>query len=40
MARVGIEWVFALGEMMALSGVLTFFGVLSYTYGRRALVEW
>ncbi|NEU58634.1 MFS transporter [Halorussus sp. MSC15.2] len=40
MSAVGMEWVFFLGGATALSGVVTFFLVLSSTHGRRALAEW
>jgi MFS family permease len=40
MGQFGIEWVFFVGGVAALSGVLTFFGVLSWNYGSRALRQW
>jgi len=36
----GMEWVFFLAGATAPSGVLTFFGVLSYSYGTGALTRW
>lgn len=40
MSTVGIEWVFFVGGLAALSGAAAFFGVLSYRYGASALTEW
>ncbi|WP_101296117.1 MFS transporter [Halegenticoccus soli] len=40
MSTSGMEWVFFLGGAAALSGVLTFFFVLSSQYGRHALTHW
>lgn len=40
MGTAGIEWVFFAGGFAAFSGVLTFFGVLSWNHGRRALRQW
>ena len=40
MGRFGIEWVFFLGGLAALTGVATFLGVLSRTHGSRALRQW
>jgi MFS family permease len=40
MTGVGMEWVFYVGGAFAVTGVLTFFGVLSYNHGNRALAEW
>ncbi|WP_436909068.1 MFS transporter [Halosimplex marinum] len=40
MGTAGIEWVFFAGGVAALSGVVTFFGVLSWNHGRRALRQW
>lgn len=40
MTQIGIEWVFYLAGLFAVSGVLTFFGILSYTHGRHALAQW
>lgn len=40
MSEAGIEWVFFLGSAAALSGVVTFFLVLSSVHGRRALAKW
>jgi MFS family permease len=40
MGQHGIEWVFFLGGIAALSGVATFVGVLSWTHGPSALREW
>lgn len=40
MTEVGMEWMFFLGGVAALSGALTFFGVLSYTHGRPTLTKW
>lgn len=37
MGQFGIEWVFFAGGAAALSGVLTFFGVLSWDHGANAL---
>jgi hypothetical protein len=39
-AGAGIEWVFFLGGGAALSAVVTFLGVLSWSHGRGALTEW
>ncbi|ODR79593.1 MFS transporter [Haladaptatus sp. W1] len=40
MTGPGIQWVFYVGGIASISGVLTFFGVLSYSYGSEALTEW
>jgi len=40
MGNAGIEWVFFAGGIAALSGVVTFFGVLSWNHGRQALSQW
>lgn len=40
MGTAGIEWVFFAGGFAALSGVITFFSVLSWNHGRRALHQW
>lgn len=40
MGQFGIEWVFFAGGVAALSGVVTFFGVLSWNHGSRALHQW
>ncbi|MFC7138520.1 MFS transporter [Halosimplex aquaticum] len=40
MGTAGIEWVFFAGGFAALSGVVTFFGILSWNHGRRALHQW
>jgi len=40
MGTAGIEWVFFAGGFAALSGVVTFFGILSWNHGRRALRQW
>jgi MFS family permease len=40
MGQFGIEWVFFAGGVAALSGVVTFFGVLSWQHGSRALHQW
>jgi len=40
MTNVGMDWVFFLGGGAALSGALTFVGVLSYDHGTRALTRW
>ncbi|WP_458206851.1 MFS transporter [Haladaptatus sp. NG-SE-30] len=40
MTGPGIEWVFYVGGLASISGVLTFFGVLSYSHGARALTQW
>ncbi|SFL50877.1 Predicted arabinose efflux permease, MFS family [Halogranum rubrum] len=40
MAEVGMEWVFYVGGVSAITGVLTFLGVLSYFHGPSALTEW
>ena len=40
MANVGMASVFYVGGAFAVAGVLTFFGVLSHSHGRRALSEW
>ncbi len=39
-ARFGIEWVFFIGGGAALSGVLTFAGILYATHGTDALSSW
>ncbi len=36
----GIQWVFYFGGTAAISGVLTFLGVLSYSHGTKALTQW
>ncbi len=40
MTGPGIEWVFYVGGLASISGVLTFFGVLSYSHGAKALTRW
>ena len=40
MGQFGIEWVFFAGGLAALSGVVTFFGILSWEHGSRALHQW
>ncbi len=40
MTGPGIQWVFYVGGIASISGVLTFFGVLSYSYGSEALTQW
>lgn len=40
MTTVGMEWVFFLGGAAAVSGAITFFGVLVYNHGNRALTSW
>lgn len=40
MTDVGMEWVFYVGGASAITGVLTFLGVLSYFHGPSALTEW
>ena len=40
MGTAGIEWVFFAAGVAALSGVMTFFGVLSWNHGRQALHQW
>ncbi|WP_410764442.1 MFS transporter [Haloferax sp. DFSO60] len=40
MADVGMEWVFFIGGGAAITGVLTFLGVLVYSHGSGALTEW
>lgn len=40
MGQFGIEWVFFTGGAAAISGVLTFFGVLSWDHGANALRQW
>ncbi|SEO88101.1 Major Facilitator Superfamily protein [Halogranum amylolyticum] len=40
MAEVGMAWVFYVGGASAITGVVTFFGVLSYFHGPTALTEW
>ena len=40
MGQFGIEWVFFAGGAAALSGVVTFFGVLRWQHGSRALHQW
>lgn len=40
MGQFGIEWVFFAGGIAALSGVATFFGVLAWDHGARALHQW
>jgi MFS family permease len=40
MGQFGIEWVFVLGGLAALSGVVTLLGVLSWQHGSRALRQW
>jgi MFS family permease len=37
---IGMQWVFAVGAIAAFSGVFTFLGILSRSYGTRALTEW
>jgi MFS family permease len=37
---VGMQWVFVVGAFAAISGVVTFVGILARTYGTRALAEW
>ncbi len=39
-ASFGIEWVFYLGGVAAISGVLTFAGILYATHGSQALSSW
>ncbi|WP_049971832.1 MFS transporter [Haladaptatus cibarius] len=40
MTGPGIQWVFYVGGLASISGVLTFFGVLSYSHGAKALTQW
>lgn len=40
MEQFGIEWVFFVGGFAALSGVMTFLGVLSWNHSSRALHQW
>lgn len=40
MGQFGIEWVFFAGGVAALSGVLTFFGILFWSHGSAALYRW
>lgn len=40
MSSIGMDWVFYLGGLVAVSGVLTFLYALVRTYGRGALTEW
>ncbi len=40
MTGPGIQWVFYVGGLTSISGVLTFFGVLSYSHGAKALTQW
>jgi MFS family permease len=40
MTEVGMEWVFYVGGASAITGVLTFLGVLSFFHGPSALTEW
>nr|WP_245944510.1 MFS transporter [Haloplanus salinus] len=40
MGQFGIQWVFFVGGLAALSGVATFLGILSWNHGSRALHRW
>lgn len=40
MTEVGMAWVFYVGGASAITGVVTFLGVLSYFHGPTALTEW
>ncbi|MDG5776519.1 MFS transporter [Haloarculaceae archaeon H-GB2-1] len=40
MSTYGIDWVFYIGGVAALSGILVFYGVLSVRHGPRALRQW
>ncbi|WP_317176101.1 MFS transporter [Halomontanus rarus] len=40
MTQIGMSWVFFLAGFFALSGVIMFVGLLSYTQGRNALSTW
>jgi MFS family permease len=40
MDSVGMQWVFVVGGVTALTGVLTFFGIVSWRYGPRELARW
>ncbi|MFB6211296.1 MAG: MFS transporter [Halobacteriales archaeon] len=40
MTDYGMQWVFFLGGTLALTGVVTFFSILSRKHGSRALAEW
>lgn len=40
MTSIGIEWVFYLAGLFALSGVCTFLAVLAHGHGWRALTSW
>jgi len=40
MGQFGIEWVFFAGGLAALSGVVTFLGILSWDHGSHALRQW
>lgn len=40
MDSVGMAWVFGVGGLTALTGVVTFLGIVSTRYGPRELVRW
>ncbi len=40
MVEVGMEWVFYLAGGLAISGAITFLGILVYTHGRGGLSQW
>jgi predicted MFS family arabinose efflux permease len=40
MDAVGMEWVFYVSAATALTGVVTFFGIVTVRYGARELVRW
>jgi hypothetical protein len=40
MDSVGIAWVFVLGGSAALTGVLTFIGIVAARYGLAELARW
>jgi MFS family permease len=40
MDSVGMQWVFFLGGAMALTGVATFLGVLTYSHGKAGITKW
>lgn len=40
MSSIGMDWVFYLGGLVAVSGVLTFLYALVHAHGRGALTEW
>lgn len=40
MGQFGVQWGFFVSGLAALSGVMTFLGVLSWNHGSRALHQW